>query len=81
MPNFDGTGPQGKGPKTGQQSGKCEGAQPQENLTQGRGRRFFGRCGRQRQNDCPQRGQGMGRGAGRGAGQGRGFGQQVQNKE
>ena len=26
MPNFDGTGPEGKGPKTGRQMGKCEGA-------------------------------------------------------
>lgn len=26
MPNFDGTGPDGKGPKTGRQMGKCDGA-------------------------------------------------------
>jgi uncharacterized protein len=26
MPNFDGTGPNGDGPKTGKQMGKCEGA-------------------------------------------------------
>lgn len=26
MPNFDGKGPDGKGPKTGRQRGKCEGA-------------------------------------------------------
>ncbi len=25
MPNFDGTGPEGKGQKTGRQLGKCEG--------------------------------------------------------
>lgn len=28
MPNFDGTGPDGKGKKTGRQQGKCEGAEP-----------------------------------------------------
>ena len=28
MPNKDGTGPGGKGPKTGRQMGKCEGNQP-----------------------------------------------------
>jgi hypothetical protein len=28
MPRFDGTGPEGEGPKTGRQMGKCEGAQP-----------------------------------------------------
>ena len=28
MPNKDGTGPEGKGPKTGRQMGKCEGAKP-----------------------------------------------------
>ena len=26
MPNQDGTGPEGKGPKTGRKAGKCEGA-------------------------------------------------------
>ena len=26
MPNKDGTGPEGKGPKTGRQMGNCEGA-------------------------------------------------------
>jgi hypothetical protein len=29
MPNFDKTGPQGKGPKTGRGLGQCEGATPQ----------------------------------------------------
>lgn len=29
MPQQDGTGPQGKGPKTGRQRGKCGDAQPQ----------------------------------------------------
>ncbi|MBT3416754.1 DUF5320 domain-containing protein [Candidatus Woesearchaeota archaeon] len=28
MPNRDGTGPNGKGPKTGRQEGKCENAEP-----------------------------------------------------
>ncbi len=27
MPNRDGTGPRGEGPKTGRQRGNCEGAQ------------------------------------------------------
>ncbi|MCK5285723.1 MAG: DUF5320 domain-containing protein [Candidatus Pacebacteria bacterium] len=30
MPKFDGTGPAGKGPKTGAQMGKCDDAKPQE---------------------------------------------------
>ena len=39
MPGFDGTGPEGKGPKTGRQMGKCEGAQPVErNYGRGVGR-------------------------------------------
>ncbi|MBT4334362.1 DUF5320 domain-containing protein [archaeon] len=37
MPNRDGTGPEGKGPKTGRQMGKCEGAK-----SAGRG---LGPCG------------------------------------
>ncbi len=28
MPNKDGTGPNGNGPKTGRQEGNCEGAEP-----------------------------------------------------
>jgi hypothetical protein len=28
MPNRDGTGPEGKGPRTGRQLGDCEGARP-----------------------------------------------------
>jgi hypothetical protein len=39
MANLDGTGPEGKGPKTGRQLGKCEGAEPRG---LGRG---FGPCG------------------------------------
>ena len=35
MPNLDGTGPEGKGPKTGRKEGKCEGAVARK----GRGRR------------------------------------------
>ncbi|MFA5839004.1 MAG: DUF5320 domain-containing protein [Candidatus Paceibacterota bacterium] len=38
MPNNDGTGPLGKGPKTGRQMGNCEGAKPMT----GRG---LGPCG------------------------------------
>ncbi len=26
MPNFDGTGPEGKGPLTGRKAGKCQGS-------------------------------------------------------
>ncbi|MCK5234410.1 MAG: DUF5320 domain-containing protein [Candidatus Aenigmarchaeota archaeon] len=47
MPNKDGTGPEGKGPKTGRQMGKCEGAEPVgRGLGRGMGRgfrRFFRR--------------------------------------
>jgi hypothetical protein len=39
MPNKDGTGPEGKGPRTGRGAGNCEGATP----TQGLGRRRQGR--------------------------------------
>jgi len=28
MPNKDGTGPEGKGPRTGRQLGECEGSEP-----------------------------------------------------
>lgn len=31
MPNKDGTGPCSKGPKSGNQRGNCQGAQPLEN--------------------------------------------------
>lgn len=30
MPNKDGTGPEGKGPKTGRQQGNCKNADPEE---------------------------------------------------
>ncbi len=58
MPNKDGTGPQGKGPKTGRQEGNCEGAQPirGQGIGQGQGN-----------------GQGQGIGQGRGRGMGRRF--------
>ncbi len=45
MPNKDGTGPEGKGAKTGKQMGKCEGAEP--TLERGRGCRPCGRGMRQ----------------------------------
>ncbi len=31
MPNRDGTGPEGKGPRTGRQMGNCKGAEPNGN--------------------------------------------------
>jgi len=37
MPNRDGTGPAGKGPKTGGGFGDCEGATPQTRPFDGRG--------------------------------------------
>ncbi len=37
MPKFDGTGPAGKGPKTGAQMGKCDDAKAQEKPFDGRG--------------------------------------------
>ena len=54
MPNQDGTGPEGKGPKTGRKLGKCEGAEPAPG--QGIGQRIGLGIGR---------GRGMGRGMGR----------------
>ena len=49
MPNFDKTGPDGQGPKTGGQTGKCEDAQPQARPLDGRGRGISkGREGRGR---------------------------------
>jgi hypothetical protein len=43
MPNKNGTGPEGKGPKTGRQMGNCEGKEPQENQ-----KGFRRRCNRPR---------------------------------
>jgi hypothetical protein len=37
MPNRDGTGPEGKGPKTGRQMGDCDGAEPVGGRGFGRG--------------------------------------------
>ncbi|MBU2576185.1 MAG: DUF5320 domain-containing protein [Nanoarchaeota archaeon] len=37
MPNKDGTGPEGKGPKTGRQMGECEDAEPVAGNGRGRG--------------------------------------------
>ena len=39
MPNKDGKGPLGKGPKTGRQLGKCQGAEPQKNFEEECGKR------------------------------------------
>lgn len=39
MPNFDGTGPDGEGPKTGRQMGKCEGAKENRGRRSVRGKR------------------------------------------
>ena len=63
MPNKDGTGPEGKGPKTGRQMGNCEGAEPLAGigLSAGQG---IGRGARR----CAGFGAGFGRGAGRGCG-------------
>ncbi|MBT3406831.1 DUF5320 domain-containing protein [Candidatus Woesearchaeota archaeon] len=43
MPNKDGTGPAGKGSKTGRQLGNCENTKPIERGC-GRGRGFGRRC-------------------------------------
>jgi predicted DNA-binding protein (UPF0251 family) len=49
MPNFDGTGPDGEGPKTGRRMGKCEGAKKEttyprrRNVSNRRGMRRRGR--------------------------------------
>ena len=51
MPNRDGTGPEGKGPKTGRQMGNCEGAVPQAGRGLGLGfRRGMGRGAGRRRN-------------------------------
>ncbi len=52
MPNKDGKGPEGKGPKTGRQLGNCKDAKPQEYPKQ----------------QSLGRGLGMARGRGRGCG-------------
>ncbi|MBT7705899.1 DUF5320 domain-containing protein [archaeon] len=51
MPNRDGTGPEGKGSKTGRQMGDCEGAKPVAGRGRGSGAgRGMGRGRRVRQN-------------------------------
>ena len=57
MPNFDKTGPAGKGPKTGQGLGSCNGNQTEGGLRRGMGLR--------------RRAGGDGRGLGQGLGRGR----------
>ncbi|MFZ6015479.1 MAG: DUF5320 family protein [Patescibacteria group bacterium] len=64
MPNYDGTGPQGQGPGTGQRMGNC--GQPTAPRLQGSGKSNNGRG--------TGRGQGQGLGRGRGRGIGRGLG-------
>ena len=44
MPNKDGTGPEGKGPKTGRQIGNCKDAKPIGNC--GNRRQGLGPCGK-----------------------------------
>jgi len=56
MPNFDKTGPEGKGPQTGNKRGTCGGGE-----VKGRG-----------QAGCNDAGRGRGNGQGNGRGQGRG---------
>lgn len=53
MPNRDGTGPEGKGPRTGRGMGNCPVDEKQDSPAAGRGQGA---------------GRGMGRGAGRGRG-------------
>ena len=50
MPNQDGTGPQGKGPKTGRQMGKCKGTKPIAGRRLGLGRGLGGGRGAGRGN-------------------------------
>ena len=59
MPNNDGTGPNGQGPRTGRQLGKCGGRQPIERPHCGR---------RQRRHDGTCEGRGLGHGHGEGCG-------------
>lgn len=50
MPNKDGTGPEGKGPKTGRQLGNCEGA-IENDCPRRRGKRFGFRRGFRKQDE------------------------------
>ncbi|MCK4997181.1 DUF5320 domain-containing protein [Candidatus Pacearchaeota archaeon] len=47
MPNKDGTGPNGNGPKTGRQLGNCEGAEP---IARGNGNGNGNGCNGRRRN-------------------------------
>lgn len=60
MPRFDGTGPEGKGPKTGRGQGRCDAEKVPEQQTEA-------------PNDTPRAQGGAGRGFGRGVGRGFGF--------
>ncbi len=62
MPNFDKTGPQGKGPMTGRGLGYCAGHNPGDEDNRPSFGRGYGR-GRRRRRGC---GRGLGRGMGRG---------------
>lgn len=53
MPNLDGTGPTGKGPKTGNQKGNCKDAKPKQKPLNGHGQGMGGNKG--------GRGMGLGR--------------------
>jgi hypothetical protein len=57
MPNKDGTGPEGKGPRTGREMGNCKGAEPQESRRPRLGLRGLGRNQRNlgRNSDRPRR--------------------------
>ena len=48
MPNRDGTGPDGEGPRTGRQRGNCDGAKPKSRMRPARDGRGFGRGFRRR---------------------------------
>ena len=65
MPDFDGTGPEGKGPSTGRKRGKCRGSSSEPNKKDdgpGSGRRFgFRRGDRNNRNDRERGGKGSGR--------------------
>ncbi len=67
MPRGDGTGPQGRGPRTGRGIGKCD-LQDGTPVPQGQGGIRTGRG----QGRGSGQGEGRGQGKGRGTGQGRG---------
>lgn len=56
MPRFDGTGPEGKGPKTGRGMGKC----PQENIVTRGDKMVEGNRGLGKGRGCGGNGRGMG---------------------